>query len=336
MRILHMSDLHFGIESDTEMSREEIAVRNYYVNDLVKGLGSITKRRPVDYILITGDIVYTASEKAYAEAGRWLTQISRMCGVPMERIYLCPGDRDVNEAAGKERDAYPGSQRQANELLGKAHYGRLTERFQAYCGFCGSQGLGVYELNRKKNYLTGVAVTPDINIMCLNTAWFSESNAHKGNVWTGSMLVELMKRERQYGNGHPTIAIMHHPVSCWNEEEKTDRPGNVNVYHELCRIADMILTGHAQEAEDGYIYRNNVYLCGNGAIYKDHTYHHNFHMYEWDNRKGGTFDCTRTVYSFDGRAWYRKSCQIRIESKRRRETIEKPFRYSFSVLWWTR
>ena len=44
MRILHLSDLHFGIKASKERTREEIAVRNFYINDLINGLGSIAKK----------------------------------------------------------------------------------------------------------------------------------------------------------------------------------------------------------------------------------------------------------------------------------------------------
>ena len=97
MRILHLSDLHFGIKASKERTREEIAVRNFYINDLINGLGSIAKKEPLDYIFITGDMAYTATCEAYKEAGQWLEKISRVCRVPACRIYLCPGDRDIDE-----------------------------------------------------------------------------------------------------------------------------------------------------------------------------------------------------------------------------------------------
>ena len=60
VRILHISDLHFGIKTGKNVTKEKIAERNYFMDDLVKGLGSITESQPLDYIFITGDIACTA------------------------------------------------------------------------------------------------------------------------------------------------------------------------------------------------------------------------------------------------------------------------------------
>ncbi len=336
MRILHISDLHFGIKEGKERSRKEVAGRDYYIDDLIRGLGSITAKQPLDYIFITGDIAYSASEEAYREAGMWLTKISRVCRVPADRIYLCPGNRDIDKQ--KMKDAVcPENQQEAKELLNIENFDQLSKKFRMYRKFCHDAGLPTYELGGKQNYLTGVAVNSCVNVVCLNTAWFAEADTGKNNVWIGSDLVKQIKREKKYANGQPTIAIMHHPVASWNEEERSSVNNSDNVYHEVCRIADMILTGHTHAAEDGYGYWNDVYICGNGAVYKGQMYHHNFHMYEWDSGKAGPIDCIRTVYEFNGSTWHRKSEKIRIEAKNRQENkSEKPFRYSFSILWWTR
>ena len=67
MRILHLSDLHFGIKASKERTREEIAVRNFYINDLINGLGSIAKKEPLDYIFITWN---KKSEKIKIKSGK--------------------------------------------------------------------------------------------------------------------------------------------------------------------------------------------------------------------------------------------------------------------------
>lgn len=335
MRILHLSDLHFGIKASKERTREEIAVRNFYINDLINGLGSIAKKEPLDYIFITGDMAYTATCEAYKEAGQWLEKISRVCRVPACRIYLCPGDQDIDEDT--DANECPENRQMADALLNSENFDNLEKRFQKYNEFCQDAGLPAYDLDGKKNYLTGVAVNPFVNVVCLNTAWFSVTDIGKNTVWVGSGLVDLIKKQKKYANGQPTIAIMHHSQSDWNESERSNEKGSRNVFGEVCKIADMILSGHTHESEDCYGYRNHVYICGNGAVYKGNTYHHNFHIYEWDSNKKEAIDCIRTVYEFNGSTWNKKSEKIKIKSGKRKENnSDKPLKYSFSVLWWTR
>lgn len=68
MRILHISDLHFGIADSKKITEEEKRERAYFFEDLLVGLKKITEKSPVDYALVTGNITFEASWNGYQEA----------------------------------------------------------------------------------------------------------------------------------------------------------------------------------------------------------------------------------------------------------------------------
>ena len=334
MRILHISDLHFGIKTGKNVTKEKIAERNYFMDDLVKGLGSITESEPLDYIFITGDIACTASEKEYTEADAWLKKLSEACSVPARRIYLCPGNHDTEK--GKSGD-FSEKSKGTEALLCMERIDKQKKRYEKYQHFCEYAGVAWFERAGRRNYLSGVAANPSMNVICLNTNWFAEKGERKENAGIAAGLVEKIKKEKKYENNLPTITIMHHPVYYWNERERNSGEGDRNVHAEVCSISDMILTGHAHKKEDGYGYQDETYICGNGAVYQGKAYHHNFHIYEWESGKTGAVDCIRTTYQFDGSKWHKRAQTIRLKlGKQKKKNEKQPMKYSFSVLWWMR
>lgn len=288
MKILHICDLQIGIASGKERTKEEIEDRKCYFRELAVRLRNIVQWDEIDYIFVTGDITYSASREEYERAAVWLGRIADICKVPLRRFYLCPGDHDMDRDEGS---------------------------FRSYEAFCRKLGTASYRLSGKQNYLSGIASTSDLNVICLNTPSLAQSDLSAGE------FTERIKRERRFGNGLPTIMIMHHPCLC----------------PDLYALADMVLTGHRNEAVDGYRFRDDTYICSNGAICRDGRYYHNFHIYEIGDHSEGGMDCVRTVYEYNGIGWRRQSADIKIAITEKRETRrDKPLQYSFSVLWWTR
>lgn len=310
MRILHMSDLHIGMKAGNGVTEETAASRNHYLADMPAGLHTLTKKHPLDYIFVTGDIAYTGAKEEYEEAGDWLCKISRACHVPVERIYLCPGNHDRN---------------------------RNTGDFGPYESFCRKMGFPCYELDGEKSYLAGVAGNRDLNVVCLNTVGFVEERRCQDERAAGLALLKLVKREKKYVDRLPVIVIMHHPFSLWSGTEENGERDMADAYCGICSVSDMILTGHTHETADGYGYRNGAYVCGNGACLKDGGYHHNFHIYETGKCSAAGTDCLRTVYEYCGNGWRKKSKMLRLETKcGKRSGYENGLQRSFSVLWWMR
>lgn len=96
MLLLHISDIHFrspdclNPDSDPEQSYRTRLVKD--VREQVDKLGS------VEAILIGGDIAFKGAPEEYEAALRWIQELAAVSGCPMERVFVVPGNHDVDRA----------------------------------------------------------------------------------------------------------------------------------------------------------------------------------------------------------------------------------------------
>lgn len=94
MLILHISDIHFRspdcLKPDTD---PDSAIRTRMMRDLAQ---QIDKLGRVGAILIGGDIAFKAAPDEYDTAWVWIKQLAEISGCPKERIFVVPGNHDVD------------------------------------------------------------------------------------------------------------------------------------------------------------------------------------------------------------------------------------------------
>jgi predicted phosphodiesterase len=94
MRLLHLSDIHFRSPDCEDLATD---VNHPYRTHLVQDVVELCKAGgPVDAILVGGDIAYKAAPAEYKVARAWLLDLARQCGCTPERIYVVPGNHDVD------------------------------------------------------------------------------------------------------------------------------------------------------------------------------------------------------------------------------------------------
>ncbi|MCZ0937613.1 MAG: metallophosphoesterase, partial [Gemmatimonadota bacterium] len=96
MLLAHIADIHFrtphclnpAIDPDRPFRTRMIQdIRNRSA-----GLGS------VDALLVGGDIAFKGNPEEYVTARAWLEEFASACGCPMERVFVVPGNHDVDRA----------------------------------------------------------------------------------------------------------------------------------------------------------------------------------------------------------------------------------------------
>jgi hypothetical protein len=100
MRILHLSDIHFRepdcLEPATDTDRPYRAVLEQDIVEMCRD------GRHVGAILVGGDIAYKAHPDEYEAAREWLVSLAEKCHCPQERIYVVPGNHDVDQSVCKK------------------------------------------------------------------------------------------------------------------------------------------------------------------------------------------------------------------------------------------
>jgi 3',5'-cyclic AMP phosphodiesterase CpdA len=93
MLLLHVSDIHFRhpiCDTDRDPDRPFRTRLIQDARERVKALG------PVDAILVGGDIAFAGKPEEYAAALQWLYELADACGCDRTRIFVIPGNHDVD------------------------------------------------------------------------------------------------------------------------------------------------------------------------------------------------------------------------------------------------
>lgn len=171
MLLLHISDIHFRAPECTQENDPNRAYRTRMIQDArtrARALGG------VDAILVGGDIAYRAAPSEYAAASTWLEQLAKESGCPLERIFVVPGNHDVDRGLISRsrqvrnihkaiRDASPAHRyRELQAQLGEAATGRaLFEPLAAYNEFAARFNCQVFHdrLAWKQDLVLGPGMT---------------------------------------------------------------------------------------------------------------------------------------------------------------------------------
>lgn len=94
MLLLHISDIHFRapdcLNPDTDPERP-------YRTRLIQDVQTQTQTLgTVGAILVGGDIAFKGDPKEYEAALVWIRELADACGCPMGRIFVVPGNHDVD------------------------------------------------------------------------------------------------------------------------------------------------------------------------------------------------------------------------------------------------
>ncbi len=291
LRYLHLSDFHFsaGDMTGTDWTAERLK-QDTVNSSLLAFLAQELEGKPLDFIIISGDIAYGGKREEYAVAAKFFQRLAEMTQVPAKRFYPVAGNHDVNRASVTrmhrklyrfddqddiadilaDRDFFPQILRKFGEfndfaetIMGRRHYSdtiyHLTE---------------VLDLDKGGKPLK-------INLLGLNSALFAgfdgdeEQGLALGLVQVDKALAQ-MAEEAQL-----SIGFFHHPFSSLHPEDEVC--GN-RLKHKL----DLILHGHVHQASSAAEHSGAgaAVLLGAGAAYESRSSRNGFNLVEIDLSSG--------------------------------------------------
>ncbi|MFO0560795.1 MAG: metallophosphoesterase [Polyangiales bacterium] len=92
---VHLSDIHFGHgarDALVEFDQAEVTAK------LPKHIHKELKRTglSIDAVLVTGDVAFSGQAKEYQQAHEWFDLLCTSAGIAKERVFVVPGNHDVN------------------------------------------------------------------------------------------------------------------------------------------------------------------------------------------------------------------------------------------------
>ena len=198
MRLLHLSDLHFGYDADETAKGQ----RELLLNSLLERV----ELRDVEVVMVTGDVAWQCREEGYREAGEWFRKLKAKIKDGAKLIGCC-GNHDVDHAECTELQ-YINDTEKIKSTLKLEKLPQLSRRFQRYIAFCEENQFEKLMLKEQQNYLVGSADLGQLRFWVLNSAWYALNGGAQDqtHLWMGRNFFALLDLENQKKS---TPALLH-------------------------------------------------------------------------------------------------------------------------------
>lgn len=280
LRILHLSDLHFGAEDDVDVRLYQLS-RD--LNDKVDGLGFDN----LDYLVISGDLTNRATKEEFDHAYKFISGLIERFNLSAERCIIVPGNHDLSwdqevydwkrERLVNLKSLKDGSFIKEGKLYGLRDETKYPARFDNFSKFYHSLIQLPYPLQAESQCLSFLYDEPRLQFLTMNSAgeideWFQD----RSSINDKALVKGLSEAERQIEQAKTAgridkdaeilrIAVWHHPVT-GNEKIIND------AFLEQLRKADVKLCLHGHVHEDradlvGYLHpTRKLHIAGAGSF----------------------------------------------------------------------
>lgn len=285
MKLLLLSDLHFGLEKDIDA----IAKRD----NIMKALLEVKELSTIDAVIITGDVSWQCSQEGYTAAETWLLQLRTKLKHDTP-IVCCCGNHDIVRREIQQCN-YTDDVATVSNALSVAQLDILERRFSLFISFCERISAQPLSLLGKKNYLVGSAKIGSLNLWVFNTSWYAlkAKEYDLGKLWIGRNFYDAVYHDKCEGF---SLCLMHHPREWINSNELyTFNSGLQKSLIELiAEDCDLCFTGHTHgNVQEPTRYYNNMLTFSLGAVFAAADYPNNFSIFDI-NTAGKSI--TRYVY----------------------------------------
>ncbi|MFO0591686.1 MAG: metallophosphoesterase [Polyangiaceae bacterium] len=236
IRFLHISDIHLrpGL------------VKRYDQDRVLSGLVAFLERDrahfPLDLIFVTGDLAQSGRAEEYTLVSDLLRKLLEITGVPRERMFVVPGNHDVDRGAGvwllrtlaKDEESVAFFTDPASREFHGRKMAAYHKEMASLLGEGRPLGMAVGEDAVETIDIKGSR----LSVASFNTAWFAQGDDDTGKLWLGEPNVERAIGRIADDGADIAIALMHHPFDNLHETERD------NVERWVERGFDLLLRGH--------------------------------------------------------------------------------------------
>jgi len=269
---LHISDLHFRALQAYNAS----VVLGALLRDIAERIQADGLR--ADFIALTGDVAFSGQPGEYELAREFLDKLLAATGVSKERLFVVPGNHDVNRSlitlGAKSIGAALTDRDSVNALLTTPDDRRLVmTRFKGYLKFVNDYVGQALDETGYFYVRTFDVEGQRVAVLGLNSAWLCASDKDKAD---GLVLGERQAREalEQAEGAHVKIALLHHPFDWLREFDQNDSAAM------LTDGCDFILHGHLHRSAATQLTSpdSSAMILAGGACYETRDYPN---MYNW-------------------------------------------------------
>ena len=258
MRIIHLSDLH--------LSKDNLSsLKQFYLTALLKDLNNWQKEKPIDLIVLTGDLIdkggssFKDGEDVYDIVEKeFITPILQELKMDKSRFLFIPGNHDVIESKIEDLtesgmiDKFDNIDR-INKYLddNKAIIHTGIERIKTYTEFEKKFYTGntdCYLTNFESCFVVDIG-GEKVGIGAFNSAWRCSSKLPADKLLFGTKQVLNANDYFKSKDTKLNIALIHHPIEHISEVDKNELTSflHTNKFH-------ILLCGHTHKADNVYTF----------------------------------------------------------------------------------
>jgi predicted MPP superfamily phosphohydrolase len=236
IRFLHVSDFHLRSALVSRYEQDRV------LDGLIRFLERDRTEFPLELVFVTGDLAQSGQAEEYEQVVKLLRQLLDVTGVPPARMFVVPGNHDVDRKVGRWLLRTLDGDEQAiaffEEPDGRDFHRRKLEAYEAklreLLGPGRSLGLGV---GAEAVELVELGDTR-LAVASFNSSWFAQDDGDEGKLWLGEPNVRRAIDHIADVDATFTIALMHHPFDHLHEVERDV----MEMWFE--RGFDLVLRGH--------------------------------------------------------------------------------------------
>lgn len=201
--------------------------------------------RHLDFIFVTGDEANSGTDSQYERVTKFLTDLEDAAGVGRDRVFVLPGNHDVDRNKGRRLDRTLSTVQASHEFFGSPDDVRLYLRKQE--AFRKWHDDYFKEIRKLADATTcEPPVVVDVNglkvaVAQINSALFCQDEHDYGKLWIGRRCLEPVVEQVGESGANIRIALIHHPLDWLHEGERS------NITALIRDNFDVILRGHLHE-----------------------------------------------------------------------------------------
>jgi small GTP-binding protein len=274
VRILHLSDLHIGADSDIHAMLQPL------VSDMSDAEGGLGVHR-LDALIVSGDLTNRASLEEFELARQFISKLMERLELSAERCMLVPGNHDVDwdemvydwrPRRSEERKLRAGQFVEEGRLIGIRNSDRYPDRFRRFSSALFHPLLQQeYPLKPELQVTSLLLQEERVQMVGFNSAWETdEFFPHRAGIHAGAVAYAIEHAKAQLESaGLKTsevlrIAVWHHPVT-GNEKIIDDAFTGILRKDGFAVCAH----GHVHDSRQdilGFLHHSRLHVAGAGSF----------------------------------------------------------------------
>ena len=204
-----------------------------------------------EFVFATGDIAYSGKNHEYVLATEFFDKLIAAAGVKRERLFVVPGNHDVDRDRALGLSRTLDSEDEANEYFGQDrplhHIVAKQEEFLSWYNsyFEGIRSLDVTSTCSRPESFEGEEGT--LGILPINSALFCLDDHDHAKLWIGRRCLQNAVVQLKDLNPDISVALLHHPIHWMADTERS------NISSTLQANIDFVLSGHLHQSETSFV-----------------------------------------------------------------------------------